>query len=198
MIDLPEEETADDEALYTLNDEWAREKEPELPEKPEEAEETEETEEQPEELPALQEEFPPIQEFSAEEEEPFPTLEESPEEASPSETAAPVQEEPPVPAVVFHYDIKKAANEIGLKEAFVKELVHEFVNEAKAKKPQILAAIEDGDIKKVQSAIFEFKGLADNLRMEPVAASLQVLLHSSDTATAKQETERLYAMLEQL
>ncbi len=189
MIDLPEEETADDEALYTLNDEWAREKEPELPEKPEE---------QPEELPALQEEFPPIQEFSAEEEEPFPTLEESPEEAAPSETAAPVQEEPPVPAVVFHYDIKKAANEIGLKEAFVKELVHEFVNEAKAKKPQILAAIEDGDIKKVQSAIFEFKGLADNLRMEPVAASLQVLLHSSDTATAKQETERLYAMLEQL
>lgn len=98
----------------------------------------------------------------------------------------------------LHYDVTKASNEIGLKENFVKELLHEFATDAKTKKAALLSAIDNEDFLKVQSIAFEFKGLADNLRIEQVSDTLKKLLRSDDKTVAKHEAERLYSMLEQL
>lgn len=99
-----------------------------------------------------------------------------------------------VSAEPLHYDLQKAALELDLKADFVSELCKEFKQNTLDSKEALYAAIGAGDTKKVQSIAFEFKGLADNLRIEQISKSLQNLLSAPTT----DEADRLYALLEQL
>jgi HPt (histidine-containing phosphotransfer) domain-containing protein len=98
----------------------------------------------------------------------------------------------------LHYDLTRAAAEIGLSESFVKSLVEDFIDDAKKKKGEILQAIDDGDLKKVRAAAFEFKGLSDNLRIEDVSRSLTKLLRHEQLPALKREAEHFYSLLNQL
>ncbi|WP_345987487.1 Hpt domain-containing protein [Sulfurimonas sp. HSL1-2] len=98
----------------------------------------------------------------------------------------------------LHYDLPRAAAEIGLSESFVKSLVEDFIDDAKKKKGEILQAIDDGDLKKVRAAAFEFKGLSDNLRIEDVSRSLTKLLRHEQLPALKREAEHFYSLLNQL
>lgn len=98
----------------------------------------------------------------------------------------------------LHYDIKKAAAEIGLKEEFVRSLIDEFVSEAVAKKAELMEAIDTGDLNKIKAIAFEFKGLADNLRIEQVSHALTKLLRTEIPAAVKKEAEHVYGLLNQL
>ncbi|WP_345969744.1 hypothetical protein WCX72_10590 [Sulfurimonas sp. HSL1-6] len=98
----------------------------------------------------------------------------------------------------LHYDLTRAAAEIGLSESFVKSLVTDFVEDAKKKKSEIMQAIDDGNLKKVRSVAFEFKGLSDNLRIEDVSRSLTKLLRHEQLPALKKEAEHFYSLLKQL
>jgi len=98
----------------------------------------------------------------------------------------------------LHYDVKKASAEIGLKEAFIRNLLDEFTSDAKAKKAELMEAIAEKNLRKIQSIAFEFKGLADNLRIEQVSNTLTKMLRNENPAAIKTEAERFYALLKQL
>jgi HPt (histidine-containing phosphotransfer) domain-containing protein len=98
----------------------------------------------------------------------------------------------------LRYDVKKAAAEIGLREAFVQSLVNDFVQDANAKRTELMQAISNEDVKKVRTIAFEFKGLADNLRIEQISDSLTKLLRHEQPAAVKKDAERFYALLKQL
>ncbi len=119
------------------------------------------------------------------------------------ETVPSEPETPPAPPAEpesepLRYDIKQAAFELGLKEEFIRSLLDEFVSDAKSKKNALLEAIEKGDDRTVQSFTFEFKGLADNLRIAQLSDLLKELRQAGQPDRAKAVAERLYAMLEQL
>lgn len=99
---------------------------------------------------------------------------------------------------VLQYDARKAALELDLKEAFVHDLCQEFKHEAKEKHDELTAAIETEDFMKTQGIAFEFKGLADNLRIEQISDSLKKLIRNNTVPAAKKEAERFYQLLEQI
>jgi HPt (histidine-containing phosphotransfer) domain-containing protein len=96
------------------------------------------------------------------------------------------------------YDIKKASAEIGLKASFIQSLIDEFINDANGKKSELMQAIADEDMKKIKAIAFEFKGLADNLRIGQISETLTKLLRNENPAAVKTEAERFYALLKQL
>jgi len=98
----------------------------------------------------------------------------------------------------LHYDPNTAAAEIGLDVAFVRSLVNDFVQDAQSRKAEMLQAIAEGNLQKARSIAFEFKGLADNLRVEGVSRSLTKLIRHEQPAAAKREAEHFYALLKQL
>ena len=97
----------------------------------------------------------------------------------------------------LHYDRKEASAEIGLKEEFIHNLIDEFVSDANAKKHVLTEAIDAGDTHTIQKIVFEFKGLADNLRIEQVSRTLTKLLRNENPAARKTEAERFFALLKQ-
>ena len=96
------------------------------------------------------------------------------------------------------YDMKKASAEIGLQAAFIQSLIDEFIGDANAKKAELMQAIADADMKKIKGIAFEFKGLADNLRIGQISETLTKLLRNENTAAVKTEAEHFYALLKQL
>jgi HPt (histidine-containing phosphotransfer) domain-containing protein len=101
-------------------------------------------------------------------------------------------------ATSLRYDVNRAAAEIGLREAFVQSLVNDFVKDANAKRTELMQAISNEDFKKIRTIAFEFKGLADNLRIEQISDSLTKLLRHEQPAAVKKDAERFYALLKQL
>lgn len=100
--------------------------------------------------------------------------------------------------VSLRYDVRKAAAEIGLREAFVQSLVNDFAKDAIAKRTELMQAISNEDFKKIRTIAFEFKGLADNLRIEQISESLKKLLRHEQAPAVKKEAEHFYALLKQL
>jgi len=98
----------------------------------------------------------------------------------------------------LHYDMKKAAMELDLKQEFVNELCMEFKQEAEAKKEALLLAIDQQDFRRIQSMAFEFKGLSDNLRIDQLSETLKTLIRENSAVSAKEEAERFYQLLKQI
>jgi len=96
------------------------------------------------------------------------------------------------------YDIKKASAEIGLKSEFIQSLIDEFISDANGKRAELMQAIADEDMKKIKGIAFEFKGLADNLRIGQISDTLTKLLRNENPAAVKTEAERFYALVKQL
>ena len=96
------------------------------------------------------------------------------------------------------YDIKKASDEIGLQLSFIRDLIDEFVRDADGKKEALMQAIANEDLKKIKAIAFEFKGLADNLRIGQISDTLTKLLRNENLTVVRKEAERFYALLKQL
>ncbi|MBD3800804.1 MAG: hypothetical protein IE886_05005 [Campylobacterales bacterium] len=79
----------------------------------------------------------------------------------------------------------------------IPETEQHLIDDAKKKKGEILQAIDDGDLKKVRAAAFEFKGLSDNLRIEEVSQSPTKLLRHEQLPALKREAEHFYSLLSQ-
>lgn len=96
------------------------------------------------------------------------------------------------------YDVKKASDEIGLQSSFIRDLIDEFVNDANGKKAELMQAIANEDMRKIKAIAFEFKGLADNLRIGQISNTLTKLLRNENPAAVKKQAEHFYALLQQL
>jgi len=164
-----------------------------------------------EELPTLEEtrnfeeEFLPIVEEKNASESPLPKAHEEEsqppakvEPAPPLEAGSKEEHAAAAEAETLRYDRHKAALELGIKEAFVHDLVSEFRNDAAAKRDTLLTAAKQGDFRTLKAFAFEFKGLADNLRIVQLSDSLAQLLHQDDSAAAQTELKRFFELLEQL
>jgi HPt (histidine-containing phosphotransfer) domain-containing protein len=85
-----------------------------------------------------------------------------------------------------------------LNSEFVKELVGEFVGEAKSFRPKLDKAFADDDLLTVQNLSIELKGAADNLRIHEISSALQQLIRCSNSAGGKKALDELYGLIDQL
>lgn len=113
------------------------------------------------------------------------------------ETAAADTAQTATPAPL-QYDRRVAASQIGLKEAFVHDLVDEFKDDALVKTDAIHAAIDSNELKRIKPIAFELKGIADNLRIEQISSALADLLHSRSTDEASAAADQFKTLVSQL
>ena len=115
---------------------------------------------------------------------------ESPEEPSIPEAAAAV---PPM-----NYSAATAANELGLPQDVVEELINDFTDHARNIRSSIEDAVASDDQTRWRAEAIKMKGIADNLRMNEIATALSQLDSAADAASAKAALEQLYGRIEQL
>lgn len=122
-----------------------------------------------------------------------------PEVEMPGETVLPDVTPAPSPATeAILYDADKAANELGIDQALVRELVNDFVDQANEIRHEFDAAVDNGQHTKWQNSALQLKGITDNLRMHEVSAELTALIDTQDPETARLAVEQLYSNLNTL
>lgn len=112
------------------------------------------------------------------------------------ETPAAEPETPPAP--VLHYDAQKASDELGLDIGLIKELQQDFADDANQLKSELKAAVLSLQSDNWQNSASQLKGIADNLRMEQIASTLQVLTQTTDPEQAEKAMHKLYNYVDQL
>lgn len=110
----------------------------------------------------------------------------------------------PVPAapsgsvMTLQYDMKGAADELGISEDFLKDLLEEFVQEAVSHKDSLYRSIEAEEMGAVQEFASEFVGFTENLRTMQITESLQILERQHSAVGAKQAADTFYQLIDQL
>jgi len=94
------------------------------------------------------------------------------------------------------YDIKSVAEELGLDEPLIRELLVEFIAQAYELKPQIEEALKNEDFTLVHNLIHKIKGAAANLRVEKANEILSNTLDENDPKILKEILDQLYDFIE--
>ena len=115
--------------------------------------------------------------FEAEERE--ETIESAPEESKAETEAKELSIEMP--------DIRKVSATLGLPETMVKAFIKEFVTTYMDDLPEVKAAMVSDNIHVVKREAFKLKGIAANLRMEPLTERLEALI-KKDNRSAIEDT----------
>ncbi len=141
-------------------------------------------------LPEPEPEPEPFETYAAPliEDEPF--LEETPEAVAESAAESVVAE--------MTYDSESAANELGLPQDVVKELIGDFIDHANSSKTGLEEAVATAQSTLWQAQAVQMKGIADNLRMTEIAVTLKALEAASDPTDAQSALDTLYAQIRQL
>ncbi|WP_353661157.1 Hpt domain-containing protein [Hydrogenimonas sp. SS33] len=139
-----------------------------------EEERKEESEEKPEEAPALSldDAFAALGTPQQSREEAQPAVETP--SAAPGKEAAPPAGEKEIPAELP--DTRRVAGILGLPETMVKAFVKEFVETYYTDLQESEAALESGHLHLVKNEAIKLKGIAANLMMEPLVATLEEIL----------------------
>ena len=149
-------------------------------------------------------EEPPLELLSdavpAEEEAPADTAPEaqptpSAEQMSMQEVDALIEKATPIP---FDFSTNVASEELGLPETLVGEFVDDFIEQARENIPLILSAHQKGDMETVQSTAHLLKGAAANLRIDPLAKTLETLQHNEDPEKVPALFDRFVGQLKAL
>jgi HPt (histidine-containing phosphotransfer) domain-containing protein len=83
-----------------------------------------------------------------------------------------------IEAIPFDFSAKTAADELGLPESLVDEFVSDFVDQAKENVSIFHSAQQNGDLETIQKTAHLLKGAASNLRIDPLAETLEALQHN--------------------
>jgi len=83
----------------------------------------------------------------------------------------------PIP---FDFSANVAAEELGLPEPLVEEFVIDFVRQAKENIPLFQSAQKEGKLETIQKTAHLLKGAASNLRIDPLAKTLEELQYNED------------------
>ena len=98
----------------------------------------------------------------------------------------------------MNYSAATAANELGLPQDVVEELINDFTDHARNIRSSIEDAVASDDQTRWRAEAIKMKGIADNLRMNEIATALSQLDSAADAASAKAALEQLYGRIEQL
>jgi len=101
----------------------------------------------------------------------------------------------PIP---FDFSTNVASEELGLPEALVGEFVDDFIEQARENIPLILSSHQKGDMATVQSTAHLLKGAAANLRIDPLAKTLETLQHNEDPEKVPALFDRFVGQLKAL
>ena len=99
--------------------------------------------------------------------------------------------------VHLEYDRASAAKALGIGDDFIRALLKEYVEDAKAKRADVERALEENNLVKVQAVLLEFKGIADNLRIQQVSDILDWAFECSDAVCLKKIERAFYHLLKQ-
>ncbi|WP_456452929.1 Hpt domain-containing protein [Hydrogenimonas sp.] len=102
-----------------------------------------------------------------------------------AEEAQPSAAETPAPTAMELPDLKKAAAALGLPETMVKAFVKEFVDTYLTDVGEVKMAMASDHIAVVKKEAMKLKGIAANLMMEPLVASLESVLAAEDDGEVK-------------
>ncbi len=116
------------------------------------------------------------------------------DDEEPSQEPGPVVQTLPT----LHFDAQKAADELGLDIGLINELTQEFANDADRLKSEFEVAILSLQSSNWQTTASQLKGVADNLRMQEIATTLQSLTQMTDPEQAEQMMHQLYSYVDQL
>ncbi len=101
-------------------------------------------------------------------------------------------------SIPFDFSTNVASEELGLPEALVGEFVSDFIEQARENIPLILSAHQKGDMATVQSTAHLLKGAAANLRIDPLAKTLETLQHNEDPEKVPALFDRFVGQLKAL
>ncbi|BBG65126.1 hypothetical protein NNO_0423 [Hydrogenimonas sp.] len=82
-------------------------------------------------------------------------------------------------------DIRKVSSMLGLPESMIKAFIREFVTTYMDKRPEMEAALASDNFHVVRKEALILKGVAANLRMEPLTAALETLLSKKGESDLK-------------
>ena len=133
----------------------------------------------------------------SEEETTAPEPDESLPESAPlsTETESILDHVTPLP---FDFSARVAADELGLPEPLVEEFVLDFVKQAKENIPVFEQAQQNGDMETIQKTAHLLKGAASNLRIDPLAKTLEELQHNEDAKKIPDLFQRFVGQLKAL
>jgi len=84
------------------------------------------------------------------------------------------------PAIPFDFSTHVASDELGLPESLVEEFVVDFIKQAKENIPIFQEAEQKGDLATLQKTAHLLKGAASNLRIDPLAETLEALQYNEE------------------
>lgn len=101
----------------------------------------------------------------------------------------------PIP---FDFSTNVASEELGLPEALVGEFVADFIQQAKENIPLLLSSHQKGDMPTLQSTAHLLKGAASNLRIDPLAKTLEEMQFNEDPEKVPALFDRFLGQLKAL
>ena len=82
----------------------------------------------------------------------------------------------------FDFQIQQASSELGLPEELIEEFIEDFIQQAIEEKQTFIDVCKKGDIDKLHKTAHKLKGAAANLRIVPLADTLEELQFCEDTS----------------
>ncbi len=100
--------------------------------------------------------------------------------------------------IPFDFSTHVASEELGLPEALVGEFVADFIQQAKENIPLMLSSHHKGDMPTLQSTAHLLKGAASNLRIDPLAKTLEEMQFNEDPQKVPALFDRFLGQLKAL
>ena len=124
-------------------------------------------------------------------------------------TQPPKQEPKPEPVVVdeavqqvlndgYIYNPQIASDQLGLPLDLIEEFIEDFINQSKDFKPNLYAALDEGDIENVKILSHKLKGVAANLRIEDALEVLTTVNTTSDLNVIQKNLDLFYVIIAKL
>ncbi|MDD2399227.1 MAG: Hpt domain-containing protein [Sulfurovum sp.] len=97
-----------------------------------------------------------------------------------------------VKPIHFDFQLKQAANDLNLPQELVQEFMLDFIKQAHTETQKMLAAYQRGDLAAVQKIGHFLKGVASNLRIDPLADTLYDIQFCEDSSRLEDLIKRYW------
>lgn len=97
-----------------------------------------------------------------------------------------------VKPIHFDFQLKQAANDLNLPQELVQEFMLDFIKQAHTETQKMLAAYHRGDLAAVQKIGHFLKGVASNLRIDPLADTLYDIQFCEDSSRLEDLIKRYW------
>ena len=102
------------------------------------------------------------------------------------------------PTKEFTYNKKTAADAIGLDMETFNELFLDYIEGCRVSSTEIEKAIEKDDSKQWRMSAIQIKGMSDNMRVDDFTAPLEIIMNTTEQATAKEALRDVKLLIEKI